>query len=71
MEIGKPKRRDKMEKFIEKIMRKVLGDLLSSESLVKLAKAVVEKLLEDKGWVKSLVAKAVAVAEDGGDADGE
>ena len=53
-----------MKKWLEEILRKVLGELLGTEALSALAKKVLERLLEDKEWVRELVQKAAAAAEE-------
>lgn len=53
-----------MKKWIEEILRKVLGELLGAERLSALAKKVLALLLEDKEWVRELASKISAIAEE-------
>lgn len=52
-----------MKKWIEEILRKVLGELLGPERLSALAKKVLEKLLEDEAFVKAVARKVAELAE--------
>lgn len=54
-----------MKKWIEELLRKVLGEVLGAESLAGLLKAVVEKVLaENPDWVKAIAARVKAIAEE-------
>ena len=53
-----------MKKWLEELLRKVLGEFLSAESISKVLMRVVEKVLkENPEWVKAIAAKVKEISD--------
>ena len=54
-----------MKEMIEKILRKVLGEMLGTDAIANVLKGVVEKVLtENQDWVKAIAGKVKAIADE-------